>query len=248
MINGGLSFVFKRANAVHGFPNIVQGIEMYKITKAPDAPPTQKMLTGAKVKALLAACQGNTLSDLRDRTLLTLGIYTGMRTISLASMETTCATVERDHVALRVLLKGGDWYHVPIDRRVWDSTKDYRAALKAIRPQDGPLYTSIPLPRLVPHGTQVVVGNRLSHSGIYGAMTARAEAANLAGFHPHILRHTFVTWCRLANVDPRLVAVITGHKFRSDTSMVDYYTDKAVYREDAMSKCYEAVTKQLGAL
>lgn len=237
----GLTFAFKRANALYGIPNIVPGIEIYK--SGADRGDVQdfqhKALTAARVKALLATSHTNTLADLRDHTLILLTLYTGMRVMSLESLDVSGVTSNKGYVTLRTRLKGGSWYQVPLDVRVWEQTKKYRMKL----PKDGPLFTR--LMRTSSLSTQPQVGGRLTKGGIYKVMKARAEDAKL-DFHPHLLRHTFVTWCRTAKVDPGLIAVVTGHKSFDPHGMVNYYTDKRAMYEQAAVACYEAITKQLG--
>lgn len=243
-MTGGLSFVFRRANAMFGFPNIVAGTDLVKPTADPDDALVRHALTSHQARALLAACDGDDVVSQRDHALVVLGLYTGMRVTSLRSLDTSNAMVMGGWVNLKVELKGGAWYYVPIDPRAWALTEPYRRQLARLRPTPGPMFTRIPRPQVTvtaPLGVSVP-GTRLT--SIYAVLKARAGVAKLPTFHPHKLRHTFVTWCRVARVEPDLVAVITGHK-RSPSGMVGYYTDKAALYEQAVLQCYEAVTKQL---
>ena len=51
----------------------------------------------------------------------------------------------------------------------------------------------------------------LTPDGLYKALQKRAAAAGIVDFHPHILRHTFVTWMRAAKVPTEHVAAVTSH-------------------------------------
>jgi len=52
-------------------------------------------------------------------------------------------------------------------------------------------------------------------------MKARAHKAGIKGFHPHVFRHTFVSWCQQAGIPAYRIAGVTGHK---STGMLDTYT------------------------
>jgi integrase len=92
--------------------------------------------------------------------------------------------------------------------------------------------------------TLVPVGG-LSEDGVYRALRGRGDAAGVT-FHPHLLRHTFVTWCRAGGVDELLVAAVTGHKPRAAIRMLDTYTDKRQLAREAARQCYAAVSTRLG--
>ncbi len=248
MINGGIAFVFRRAHALYGIPNIVGGIDLS--TAVIDPATGRRALTSLQAQNLLKACAGTTLPDLRDHALVLLGLHTGLRRMSLAALDLASVTVMPGTsavVIVRAFVKGGSWYYVPLDSRVWAQLKPYRVALAEVRPGHGPLFPGIPQARLSSTAiSRRVPGDHLTESGIYSILRQRAESVGLKGFHPHLLRHTFVTWCRVGGMDSEHVAIMTGHKSRGVSMMIDTYTDNQALYVTVATQAYEAVARQLG--
>lgn len=242
MITSGLAFAFKRAGALYGIPDITPAINRYKPTTDPDDAGVRHALTSPQAKALLAACAGASLAAQRDHAVTVLGLYTGMRRMSLVSVDLSAVAPHDGYVTVRVLLKGGHLHDVPLDARAWALTAAYRARLSL----GGPLFPSIPRARATagaPLGVEVPAG-RITEDGLYRALAKRAATAKLRDFHPHIFRHTFATWCRAAKIEDYLIEVVTGHK--SNRGLVDrVYTDRAALHADVARRCYEAVTARL---
>lgn len=236
----GLQFAFDRANTLYGIPNPIGAIDPVKPPRDQDA--VRRALTAPQVKALLAACAGSRLIDLRDRAIVTLGLYTGMRAMSLAALTATWeAGDDATYWLCRVPLKGGALYSVPVAAQVRAAIQPYVDAVAAA-PADR-LFRRV-RSSITPTGDEATPGAALSEDGVYRALRARGVAAGLT-FHPHLLRHTFVTWCRRAGVDEMLVAAVTGHKPRSNVQMLDTYTDKRQLARDAARLCYAAIAARL---
>jgi integrase len=248
MITGGLAFALGRAHAFYGIANPIAAVDRYKAPARADG--ARSALKPAAARALIAACEGAGLRDLRDHAILTVGLYTGMRRMSLISIDLETITDHGAFVTLRVVLKGGDPFNVPLDKRAWDLTARYRDALaKARGDKFGPLFT-----RLRPQVTSdprrgYRVEGRITEQGLFLALKERAAAAHVDNFMPHVLRHTFVTWCRgePARIEPQFVAAITGHaEGRISHPSVALYTDTRALAADASRRCYEAITAKLG--
>ncbi|MBK7823117.1 MAG: site-specific integrase [Tessaracoccus sp.] len=232
----GLQFAFDRANTLYGIPNPIGAIDPAK--PPVDRDDVRRALTAPQVKALLAACAGTRLIDHRDHALVTLGLYTGMRAMSLAAVETWEPGDDDTYWLCRVPLKGGALYSVPVDARVRQALAPYADAVSP-----GRLFQQI-RPRVTPDGDTTVPVGGLSEDGVYRALRTRGTAAGLT-FHPHLLRHTFVTWCRSGGVDELLIAAVTGHKPQAAVRMLDTYTDKRQLARDAARLCYAAVAARL---
>lgn len=252
---GGLSWSLARAHAMYpqaGIVDVTKAIDRYKITRDLEAPTRRRSLNAPQARALLAACAGADLLDLRDHAAVTLGLYTGMRRMSMVGCDLAHVTDHGAYVTIRVPIKGGDLYPVPVDRRAWARLEPYLTALEKVRPAKGgkgarPLFPALTAaqPTLAdPIGRRTVRGP-LTEDGLYKSIQARADAAGLASFSPHLFRHTFSTWCRAAGVQDYLIEVVTAHK--SNRGMVDrVYTDRAALYADVAARCYEAVTARLG--
>jgi integrase len=180
-----------------------------------------------------------------------------MRRMSLVGVDLGAITDHDTYVRLRVPIKGGEMYDVPLDKRVWRATEPYRRALVAARGgerDNGPMFTRLQMrvSSKPPFNKQLMPGDRLTEDGLLRALDERAEAARVVDFSPHILRHTFVTWCRDADppVEDQFIATVTGHaEQRPDAGasypMIDRYTDKKSLAKTAARRCYEAVTARL---
>lgn len=244
MVSGGLAFAFKRAHALYAIPNIVEAIDKVKVVD--DGNDGRHALTTPQAKALLVACNGTSLIDQRDHALVVLGLYTGMRRMSLVDVDLGRVADHGAYVTLSVILKGGDRYKVPLAGAAWKLTARYRESLvKARGRAGGPMFPGLTL-RAAPGQPfgELTVGKALSEDGLYRALQKRAKAAGLSKFHPHLFRHTFSTWCRVANVEDYLIEVVTGHK--SNRGMVHrVYTDETALYADVAARCAAAVTARI---
>jgi integrase len=84
-------------------------------------------------------------------------------------------------------------------------------------------------------------GGPLSYHGLNAALKARAKAAGINNFHPHLLRHTYATrWLRAGGSEQGLMAVAGW----STRSMLDKYTSASAAERAAA----EARTLGLGDL
>lgn len=252
MLTGGLSYALARAAALHpraGVADVTRAVDRYKANQDPDAEGKRHALTAPQARKLLTACDGVSIIDLRDRAIVTLGLYTGMRRMSLVGVDLTRVRDHGPYVVLKVPIKGGAFYNVPLDARAWAATAPYRAALQRHRPEAGPMFPSFQKPRPTvddPIGQRAVGAHAMTEDGLYRALNRRAEAAGLQAFSPHIFRHTFATWCRGEpfRVPDHLIEVVTGHK--GQRGMVDrFYTDRDQLAADVARQCYEAVTHRL---
>jgi integrase len=249
MTIGGLTFVFKRAAQLYGIPNPGPAIDKYRA----DGEKARRALTGAQGRALIEVCTGPTLMDLRDHAILIIGLYTGMRRMSLTSIDLESVTDHGAFVTLKVIIKGGRAYNVPLDARAWALTAAYRQALHVSRGAGtGPLFTSLRVNLMASPTERYAPIARITEDGLLRAIGKRAEVAKVKHFSPHIMRHTFITWCRAepAKIEPQFVGTITGHEDRArerSYAMIEHYTDKTSLARDAARRCYEAVTAKLAS-
>ena len=195
----------------------------------------QRALTRPEAEALLATCAGaRTPIEHRDRTLLVLGLETGMRRMSLAG----CAfeRINKQTIVVPIKGPGGEVeYPVPLSDAALHAIGTWRAWL---RKRDagtiGPLFPRLTR-ELGPRGLFVYqLGDGISKSAIYKLVESRARAAGIVGMHPHLLRHTFVTWRQEAGLSPIQIASITGHKtFGDEWRNMAPYVDMSVLAEQA---------------
>jgi integrase len=175
---------------------------------------TPRVLTHEEGAALVAACAGEKPNDLRDMAIAILGLRTGLR------REGMCGIAFNDFHGNRVqvTLKGGRRHWIVLDSEVMDAIGAWSKWLYHQSVRGGRVFRAVSKPQI--DGT-VKVNASLTADGLYAAMKKRARKAGIRGFHPHVFRHTFVSWCQEAGVPPYRIAGVTGHK---NTSMLDTYT------------------------
>lgn len=186
----------------------------------------REAFTEPQARALLDTCAPRTPKDLRDFAMLVVALETGMRRMSLAGM--SWDLVRKTPPAATVPLKGADEpYAVPLSDTAVAALDVWRGWLDAQRtPKKGPVF------RALSHSLSgTSAGGGLSVTSVYNIIRARAALIGIEA-HPHIFRHTFITWRRMAAVPDYLISTITGHHFRSETTL-GTYTDRKLLAEKA---------------
>jgi len=172
---------------------------------------------------LLATCESDSPIDMRDRALIVMGLETGMRRMSLIGVNIETIKMSRDgYPVAPVPIKGGgdELFPVPLSDAVMTAIDPWRQWLRGRKVNKGPLFRSLARRINTQGRTVYLVGDRpLSESAIYKIVTHRAEQAGLGHVHPHIFRHTFITWRMQGGAQPYQVAAITGHKIANITGM-----------------------------
>lgn len=183
-----------------------------------EAPKKHQTLTPDTAHKLLMACVGPTPLDVRDFTICVVELETGMRRMSLASMtwsdtrlDQTPATsvLSKGHGDERMLVPLSDTAATAL--RFW---RDRHAGLSGSKStKNGPVFCGI-TKRISKTGkfTWTLSKQPLSATAIQKRVAVRGVAAGIGHIHPHLFRHTFVTWRMEAGLQPYEVASITGHK------------------------------------
>jgi integrase len=206
-------------------PGNVNPIDAVERTRSPKKH-TRHPLAADAAKRFLAACHGSSIVAKRDHAAVLLGFATGLRRAGLASIDLDRVAGFGDHVRMTVTLKGGEVYGVPVSGHLWQMIEPYREMLG----DRGPLFRSIRPPG--PSASTFVVGTRpISPQGLYQILQRRALTARIPNFHPHLLRHTLVSWCLDAGIDPLLISVVTGHAVSAagaSARSLEHYTDRSM--------------------
>lgn len=152
-------------------------------------------LTDDQVKALIKACSGREFYDRRDEALVRLMVETGLRAGEAAAMRAEDVDLLRGTVIIR-RGKGGKGRVVPFGPQTARALDRYRR----LRAQH----------RLA-HTDAWWLGDRgraFSYDALHKTLKARAVAAGLAHFHPHLLRHTAAhRWLAAGGSESGLMAV-----------------------------------------
>ena len=172
-----------------------------------------RVLRPAEVERLLDAIPAANPLELRDRALFELAYASGLRAQELVSLEMT--SIDFDGEAVRTEGKGGKTRLVPVGE----------PAMRAIsRYLDGgrPALIDRPAPSSALFLTKS--GRPLSTSDVrrrlrLWARRAAAGMPQLAGVHPHALRHSFATHLLEGGADLRSIQELLGHATISTTQV-----------------------------
>lgn len=190
----------------------------------------RRALTQAEVESLLGTCRSKPVSpiDRRDRTMIVVALETGMRRKSLVGMDIENIGKTRDFPSVKVPIKGKggiQTYAVPLSETVMHILSDWREWLSRRGIKSGSVFRRLDA-RVSKHGKRdYEIGTGVSAAAINKIISERAERAGIQHVHPHLLRHTFLTWRRDAGLEHDAIASITGHRFKE--SFMDVYVDKS---------------------
>lgn len=164
---------------------------------------------------LLDTCRGSRPCDLRDCAMFSLGFRTGLRRESLAALRLEDIQGRR----FQVLIKGGRIHELHADDEVLGAMRPWIDYLKKNRITTGHVFRSL-RPSIRPPG--VLIGARLHPSSINAIMSQRCEQAGLR-MHPHLMRHSCISWLLDAGASVFRVQQLTGH--RDPASLQEYAHD-----------------------
>lgn len=198
-----------------GFESPMGSIELERVPESE----AQRALDADEARALLKVCEGSDLIARRDWAMVLIALSTGLRRAGLCdiNLDRVRHDARSATTYLKVILKGGNAYEVPIAARIWSHVYGHYVSHLEQDVRGGPLFRRIG--RVAVETNRRRVGDGLTEDGLYHALLRRAEAAKLADFHPHILRHTMITWCRqglpergIESIPFEKIDIVTGHK------------------------------------
>jgi site-specific recombinase XerD len=170
--------------------------------------PITPVLSDDELKALIKACQGQSLRHRRDEAIVRLMAETGMRAGELIALEVDDVDIVRGLAYIR-RGKGGKGRIVPFGAHT------ARAVDRYIRLRRGH-------PGADTRGLWLGARTRqpLGPHGLRVTLLERAEAAGIQGFHPHVLRHTAASrWLSAGGTEGGLMSVAGW----SSREMLDRY-------------------------
>lgn len=166
---------------------------------------------------ILAACAGNGLADLRDRAMIALGFYFGVRRESIATLEMDRLDLRRNEFT--VVVKGRRLHTITLHAKARRAIEPWLAALRAHRaPLTGRVFRRLHRDIYATGGLRI--GKELSAAGVSEVIKIRAEVAGYPKFHAHLMRHCFISWALENGATEAEVMAVTGH--RSLTSFRGY--------------------------
>lgn len=158
-------------------------------------------LTPAQLRALLAACEGRSFAQVRDMALVRFMHSTGARSEEVLSMQLIDLQIGAKSAVI-TRGKGGRGRRSGFGDRTAETLGRYLRARRRHKFADRP-----ELWLAGDNGRRPGQRGALTYPGLKSALTRRAEAAGIEGFHPHRLRHTAaVDWLRAGGSVPGLMA------------------------------------------
>lgn len=191
--------------------------------------PITPVMTGDELKAIFKACQGPQFRDRRDEAIVRLMSETGMRVSEALGLDVEDIDLARGLAYIR-RGKGGKGRIVPFGPQTAKAVDRYLRLRRAHPGADlKALFLTARMPR------------RLADHGLRRTLGARASAAGIDKFHPHMFRHTAAhRWLAAGGSEGGLMAVAGW----SSREMLDRYA-KATQAERAAA---EARNLNLGDL
>lgn len=212
------SSVSRAVSAARGFFRFLMLDGHIKTHPAEDLNTPQRMqylpqfLTEDEMDRLLAVPDVETITGLRDRTMIELMYATGLRVSETVSLK--LAEIDLDSGLLVCHGKGSKERRVPIGRSAAHWLGLYMGArLRNVKENDcGYLFVNS-------------VGHPLTRQIAWASIKGYATRANLKRVSPHTLRHSFATHLLQRGADSRSVQALLGHTDISTTQIYTHITD-----------------------
>lgn len=177
----------------------------------------RKSMSLGAVRALMATCDRDRPMDLRDRTIMVIALRTGLRASNLVGLSWGGI---KGRVA-DCVIKGGKHHQVILDDRCLGELERWGLWLESAgKTRRGPIMRRIS----ESVAGDYIAGNPITRRQWVNEMLKdRAAEAGVGDIHPHLFRHTFVSWALEAGVAPHRVMRQTGHSNMATLSQ--YVTD-----------------------
>ncbi len=204
-------------------PNLAMFCE-FRLHK-PKEEAERNALTQEQALQLINSCSGSAPRDIRDRALFIFALETGARCITLcgSKWEKIASDPSYDFTYIDAPVKGKDSYKVPLTQTALDALETWRVWCKKHNITSGPIFRK--LDRM-----NNLADTALTENGIWRIVKKRSQAIGLY-MHPHIFRHTLITWRLRDGVDPATIMTQTAHK---TMEMISRYADRLSLSEKAV--------------
>ena len=163
-------------------------------------------------KRILSTCDSAALADVRDKAVLRLGFYHGLRRESIAGL--AVEDIDLRNAQITVTIKGGRRHGLSLSQHARPALLAWLHALAKQGIRSGPVFRQI---------RDGKIGERLSPQAIYKIVKQRAEQAGVEGFYPHLMRHCFITWAVANGASIEEIMLVTGH--RNPATVSEYLSE-----------------------
>lgn len=170
------------------------------------------------VRAVFETCRHNRPHDIRDRMIMTIALYTGSRSSNLAGL----AWGSINGQIAEMVIKGGKRHRAVLNDYCLAELSAWGGWLESVgRSLRGPVLRRV---KEKLDGTFVAGVPIRRRQWVNEMLSSRAKKAGIKKtIHPHLFRHTFVTWALENGVAPHRVMMQTGHANMATLSQ--YVTD-----------------------
>jgi integrase/recombinase XerC len=162
--------------------------------------PLPRVVEVNEAGALVTAAVGDGWRKARNAALLEVGYGAGLRVSELAALDVADVDLDAGLVHVRSG-KGRKARVVPVGPPAVDAVRGH---LRESALTTGPLFRN-------------VQGGRLTVRALYDVVRAAAVESDIAGMHPHALRHSFATHLLANGADIRSIQEMLGHASLSTT-------------------------------
>ncbi len=172
--------------------------------EAPKHPTDRQLvrsLTHEEVERVLEACSGRGAEDRRNRAIFGVALTTGMRRHSLYHLD--ISDISQKDAVIKILLKGGGNFLVPLREDCWDHLKPWMTLLETLGCTSGPLFR--------PVRPEVSPSKRLAYDSYADLCKAFGVRVKIPNLHMHVFRHTFITRAKELGWSDLEIAAMTGH-------------------------------------
>lgn len=177
---------------------------------------TREAFTLDEVKKLIAACQGTTLADVRDRAIVTVFARTGMRRGGHAAddgedhglLGIKFEDIDGHKRTVTIGLKGGKRHTVRLDDETWEVLKAWCDRLRKQGCNEGYIFRGT-VERVSGDDIRLTP---LGQAGLHAVIKRRARQAGVTNAFAHRFRHFLVSYLRSIGVPDWEISLLTGHR------------------------------------
>lgn len=212
-----LRYVSRWYAKLHAKPELDFAVVQTQLSDPEESVPRHALKPDDAIALLSTCIDGKTPIDRRDRTILIVGLETGMRAKSLSGIEIEKYHEAHGYPSIVAPIKGPGGtktWDVPLSDVAMIALRDWLLWLAQQRMTSGRVFKRISRVHALDGAKRVedwrVQNSGISEASIWAVVSKRGEEAGLKVF-PHLLRHSFITWRSEQGFDAPAISAITGH-------------------------------------
>jgi site-specific recombinase XerD len=179
-----------------------------------------RALTPEEVRRLLSGPDRSTPMGARDYALLMVMLNMALRVSEACSLRPSLIREERDHLVVRVRIKGGRLHKAPIPGDVWAAIQQY-LTLDSSRRQGSTNNDPYIFQAIRPHPV-TSTSKPLSTRAAYKIVAKWGKRTGIGDVSPHDLRRTAITQALRQGMSYRQIQMMTGHRNINTIQLYDH--------------------------